>query len=347
MPNGFGSVYKLSGNRRRPWIARKTVEWDRKTGRQKYYTVGYYKTRQEALTALVEYNKNPIGEKRDITLKELYEKWSKTRYPKLSYKTVKTYETAWNHLSQIEDMVFRDIKTSHLQEIIDDMSDPPPESKKEPLGYSSCHKVKVLAGLLYKFAIPNDIVDKNYAQYIELPENDSEKREPFTDVEIKKIEKAAKADIWANTILILIYTGMRIGELMYLPRNKVNLEHMLIVGGSKTEAGKDRIIPIHSKIQQYVTEWYNQGNEYLITRNNERIRVDYYRRYLYYPALERIGVRKLTPHSTRHTFGTLLDKAGANTKAIQDLIGHADYATTANIYTHPDVEKLRKAIEMM
>lgn len=340
LPNGYGSVYKLQGNRRRPWIARKTTSWCKDTGKQLYYTIGYFATQPEALEALIEYNKNPIGTKRDITLKDLYEKWNASRYPKLATKTRQMYETAWNHLSKIEGMMFRDIKKSHMQDIIDNMV----ESK---LSYSSCHKVKVLAVQLFTYAIADDIVHKNYASLIELPEDKSGKREPFTDLEIKAIEKLAKTNAWANTILILIYTGMRIGELLNLTRFNIDIEHMLITGGSKTEAGKDRIIPIHPKIQQHVKYWYNKNTDYLITRNDNKIRIDYYRKYLYYPALKEAGTRKLSPHSTRHTFGTLLDKAGANTKAIQDLIGHADYSTTANIYTHPDIEKLRKAIEMM
>jgi integrase len=217
----------------------------------------------------------------------------------------------------------------------------------DKLSYSSCHKVKVVAVQLFDFAMADDIVDRNYAKLVEMPDDTSNKREPFSDIEIKNIETYAKTDIWANTILILIYTGMRIGELLSLTRFNIDIEHMLIVGGSKTDAGKDRVIPIHPKIQKYIVEWYNNNTDYLITRNGSKIRINYYRNYLFYPALEKTGARKLTPHSARHTFGTLLDKAGANTKSIQELIGHADYSTTANIYTHPDVKKLRSAIEMM
>lgn len=102
LPNGFGSVYKLPGNRRKPWIARKTTGWTPE-GKQKYYTIGYYKTREEAISALTEYNKNPIGERKDITLKELYEEWSHSKYPKLGAKTVQTYKTAWIYFEALED----------------------------------------------------------------------------------------------------------------------------------------------------------------------------------------------------------------------------------------------------
>ena len=338
LPNGYGGVFKLPGNRRNPWIVRKTTGWD-ENGKQLYYVIGYFETRSKAMAALSEYNKNPIGERGDITLKDLYAEWSKSKYEKVGHKTVESYTIAWNHLSKIGAMQFKDIRKSHMQHIIDDMS--------KSLSRSSCHKVKVLAGLLYKHALADDIVNKNYAELLELPENDSKEKEPFSDQEIKAIEKLAKTDEWANTILILIYTGMRIGELLILTKFNIDIKNMIITGGIKTDAGKDRTIPIHKKIQDYIKEWYNKDGSYLISRNGDKIRVGYYRKYLYYPTLKKAQTRKLTPHSTRHTFGTLINNAGANTKSIQAIIGHADYSTTANIYTHPDIEELRKAIDLI
>lgn len=336
-PNGYGSVYKLKGNRRRPWIARKTIGWT-EDGKQLYYTIGYFETRAKAMVALAEYNKKPTNERSNITLGELYEEWAQSKYDKISLKTRQTYETAWNHLSQLANMKVKDIRKSHLQAIIDNMS-------KNGLSHSSCHKVKVLAGLLYKEALADDIVDKNYAELIELPGKEEEEREPFSDLEIKAIEELAKTDEWANTILILIYTGMRIGELLSLTKFNIDVDNMLIIGGSKTEAGKNRIIPIHSKIQEYIMYWYNKNSSYLINKNGEKIRPDYYRKYLYYPTLEKAGVRKLTPHSTRHTFASLMARANVDPVYIQKIIGHADYSTTANIYTHLDIQELKKAIE--
>lgn len=63
LPNGFGSVHKLTGNRRKPWRARKTVGWDfdpvEKKAKQKYITIGYYTTQKDAIQALADYNANP------------------------------------------------------------------------------------------------------------------------------------------------------------------------------------------------------------------------------------------------------------------------------------------------
>lgn len=337
LPNGYGSVYKLPGNRRRPWVARKTTGWDG-NGKQLYYTIGYFTKRQEALDALSKYNQNPVGERGDITLGAIYDEWSASKYKKIGAKTVESYTVAWKHLSALADVPIKTLRKSHLQEQVDKMDD-------KGLSLSSCQKVKVLAGLLFKHALADDLVTRNYAELIELPDDTAKEKEPFTDTEIKKIEKAAATDLWANTILILLYTGMRIGEMLTLTKFNVNLNDMIITGGIKTDAGKHRIIPVHPKIQKYIRYWYEQPGPHLIQRKGKRILINYYRNSLYYPTLERLEIRKLSPHSTRHTFASLLNRAGANTKSIQDVLGHADYSTTANIYTHTDIAELRKAVE--
>jgi len=338
LPNGFGQVYKLKGNRRRPWIARKTAGWT-EDARQICYTVGYYETRQKALTALTEYNKNPIAERGDISLDALYEEWSAGKYEKITRSTKQNYEAAWKHLASLKDMPVKDIKKSHIQKIVDRI--------QKTMSYSSAHKIKVLIKMLLDYAMADDIINKNPADLVELSRIEKESKQPFSDLEIKALEKLAPEDEWANTILILIYTGMRISELLGLTKFGVDLDKRVLTGGIKTDAGRDRVIPIHPKILPYIAQWSAKGTDYLITRKGKKVLPNYYRTELYYPVLEKAGIRKLTPHACRHTFGTLIAKSGAKTKSIQEIIGHANYSTTADIYTHIDIEELRKAIELM
>lgn len=339
LPNGYGSVYKLSGNRRRPWVAAKTIGWTDE-GKQLRYIIGYFRTRAEALEALAEYNRNPIGEAREVALGDIYERWSESAYKTLTRSTVDGYKAAWKRLSVLADQQIRLIKTSHLQTVIDGMVD-------EGLSRSSLEKVKTLAGILFEIAHNDDVITKNYARAIKLPEEVKKKKQVFTDLEIEKVTRLAESgDIWAGTILILIYSGMRGSEMLLMTRFNVDLENWIFTGGIKTDAGRDRIVPIHTKIRPYVKYWYDTKGPRLIHRDGQPISLNYYRRELYYPTLKRAGIdRHLNPHTTRHTFGTLLDRAKVNTKHIQELIGHSDYATTANIYTHPDLDALRSAIE--
>ncbi|WP_353094167.1 tyrosine-type recombinase/integrase [Tissierella praeacuta] len=54
-----------------------------------------------------------------------------------------------------------------------------------------------------------------------------------------------------------------------------------------------------------------------------------------------------TPHDCRHTFASRMDRAGSNKKSLQNIIGHANYSTTADIYTHTDIKELLEAIDML
>jgi len=338
-PNGFGTVYRLPGNRRRPWIARKTAE--RKKGEPpKYLTLGYYETREEALEDLMFYNKKPIGTARSKTLQELYDGWSKRHYRGLTKSAENGYRAGWNRMKVLAEEEVRVIRKSHLQDIVEEMIE-------ENLSRSSMEKFKTLAVLLWDEAMANDMVDKNYGSLITLPKARQTKKPIFTDLEAKTFEKlASEGDIWAQTVVILLYTGMRVGELVKLTRFNVDLKNWVITGGIKTDAGTDRPVPIHDKIKAYVKSWYDTGGPRLIHRDKNPISVDYYRKSIFYPLLERAEIERggRTPHSTRHTFATWLDRAKVNTKHIQELMGHSDYSTTANTYTHPEVEELRKAI---
>ena len=121
---------------------------------------------------------------------------------------------------------------------------------------------------------------------------------------------------------------------------------MTIQHGNKTDAGKRRIIPINPKIQQIIRKRIKEStSEYVFERNSKQVRVDTYRKYCFNKVKKELGLNsKLTPHSCRHTFATLLNSNVANKVLIAKLIGHEDYSTTANIYTHADIEELRSAI---
>lgn len=348
--NGTGTCYKLKGNRRRPWIARAFLGRDKETGRSIYQTIGYFETRREGIDALTLYRIDPPSPKADMTLEEVYDEWSKTKYRErtsknrrgISKATINNYRAAWKYMEKFWLTKFRDIRSGDWQEIIDGCEE---EGKSD----STIKKIKTLAVMLSDYAMQNDITDKNYAKFIELPRSGKKQKECFTDLEIKAIEKAAAEKIpWADTVLILLYTGFRVSEMLNLTRFNVDLKNEIITGGSKTEAGESRPVPIHPKIMPYVKRWYDKGGEALICDDRgKKLSTKRYREKLYYPALAAMGVRKLSPHKCRHTFCTKLKEAGADDKAIQAIAGHSDYGFTANTYTHPDVAWLRREINKL
>ena len=119
LPNGYGSVYKLSGKRRNPFIVRVTVGWSNE-GKQILKTIGFYQTRQEGLNALAEYHSNPYDiDKGKITFAEVFDKWKNEHFPKISNNAIVNYNVAYKYCSSLYDMRFVDIRKSHLQSVVD------------------------------------------------------------------------------------------------------------------------------------------------------------------------------------------------------------------------------------
>jgi integrase len=331
--NGTGSAGKLSGKRRKPFVATVTKGWD--YARQIRVTLGYFETRKAAREALEAYLQTPIERPR-ITLRELYAEWSAVKYPGLAKGTLGTYTAAWAKIEPIAGMIVKDIRTPDMQKIID---------ANAHMSTSALKDIRSVLHMLLRQAIQQDIAHKNYAEFIILPKRAKAERETFTDLEIQTLFKN-DGDPWVQSILILIYTGFRVSELLSLTR--FNVDNGVLIGGMKTEAGRNRAVPIHPRIMPYINAWIAKGGETIICApQGGPLSADNYRKRYFAPTLEKLGIRPLTPHSCRHTFGTLLARAGARPANIQKLIGHADYSTTANIYTHPDFVALKNDLELL
>lgn len=336
-PNGYGSVYKLSGKRRKPFAVRVTDGWG-DDGKQIFKFIGYYEKRQDALNALALYNENPNQIDLNITFSEVFEKWKEYKYEKISKSAINGYNAAFETSSSLHNMKFADIKTLHLQNVID-------SSDK---GYSTLKKTKTLYNQLFKYAMQNDIVSKDYSSYVDIGKNDTESsRTPFTKKEIKRLFEVESHIEYVDTIIIMIYTGFRIGELLKIKNSDIDLENKIIRGGIKTDAGKNRIVPISNKILNLVAKRKAQGYEYFVVNSQkEKMKYDNYYKEKFIPIMEQLGMSH-KPHDTRHTFATLMNNADANPTSIKKLIGHSSYETTEKIYTHKDIEELRKAIELI
>lgn len=349
--NGAGGVFKLSGNRRKPWMARITVGWDE--GKQLYKIIGYFATKAEAEIAISLNSVMPVSDNANITLKGLFEQWRKTRaYTELSYKTKGNYDTCFeSYMTEYHNAKFADLRLSHFQGMVD---------KADKLGRSrsTMAKIKTLSVLLCNYANTQDIVMKSYAQQVRLPKADKKAPLPiFSETEIAKLVKNDTL-LLSDAVLILIYTGMRVTELLTLTKFNVDIDNMVITGGIKTEAGTDRLIPIHPKIQKYVRARYDSAQNYLIEHEKEvgskkkgthHIEQSPYRYEhfcdIYYDTLDNLGIRRLSPHKARHTFFTLLSEKCKDRKAMALIGGHTDPDFTDRVYVQPDIDRLRRAIE--
>ena len=332
--NGNGSVYKASGKRRKPWIIRVTIGYST-SGTQIRKIIGSYETKREGQEALLEYLKNPTLFSK-ITFGEVRKLWWDNYLKKVSTKTtIQTHIYRMRAFNSLENTSIIDLKLFQLQELFDNMTT------------SSSFKrgCKSILNMIFDFALKNDFIKSNKIQFIEIGKKEKVlERKVFTKEEIEIL--------WQNVnlphvyiILILIYTGMRIGEFINLKNKDINLkENTLQVKVSKTSNGI-RMIPISSKLISLFKENINDKQVYFVKGDTtEQLSYSTFKP-RFNKLLKKLGIEKHTIHDTRHTFATLMNNANVNTTSIVKLIGHSNFSTTENIYTHKDKEELRKAIE--
>lgn len=328
--NGEGSIFKLSGKRRKPYAVRITTGYTDE-GKQLYKYVGYYQTKTEAKNAMREYLVNPFNLNHKSTkLKDVYDRWSDQS--QLAQSTMQSYGSAFNQAKQLHNMNMRDIKATHLETVMDQMK---PHMRSV---------FKNAMGKVYTYAIKHEIVDKNFMNLISVKTTvETKEKTPFTLAEINKL-KSFKHPL-NDTAFILLYTGLRINELLDIKCENVHLEKKYMIGGKKTKAGQNRIIPLHDKVFPLIKARYDQGNRYLITKDNQKVIYATYRISYWNKMTSALGF-KHTPHDTRHTFTTFADRCGMNKVALKRILGHA-LGDITDHYTHKDIEELLKEINKL
>lgn len=267
-----------------------------------------------------------------ITLRQLFNEWLPIHSQSISRSAVNSYHIAFKHISNISDMSIADIHFQHLQNVIDSMH-------VKGLSYSSCKKVRTVLNQLFNYAIIKDYPITNYALHLNLgPNVPTIKRRVFTRQQINKLWAIDTS--YSRMILILLYTGLRIGELLNLRRQDINRRSSyLIVKHAKTKAGEGRIIPIHHRIAPLIEQVYNSTDNYLFPISYTTFRKHFQ------DVLKQLNC-KHTIHDTRHTFASLLD-AVAPPNALRSLLGHKQGDITTRVYTHKTIRELRKSIELL
>lgn len=318
--NGTGTVYKLTGKRRKPWVARITTGYSLE-GKQIRKTLGTFPTKREAQEYLYKYLKNPLLFNK-ITFGEVLEMWWAEHEKKLKESTAKNTSYHFPVFECLKNKAIADITLLELQNIF-----------VEGLGSQS--KIKSILNMVFDYALKYDFVEKNKVNFIELKDGKRKvKRQIFSKEEIEELWKNRNNKI-CKLVLILIYSGLRIGELIGLKKDDIDLnDNFFIIRQSKTDAGV-RQVPIHSKIVPLILD---------ILKNDEKLYDKNYFAFVY--EFKKI-CKNHTVHDTRHTFASLLNNADANSTSITKLIGHTNFNLTENIYTHKDIKELKKAIELI
>jgi len=324
-PNGYGTVKKLSGKRRKPWAIVLTTGWKYRDGKaiQKTKYLGYYESRREAMLALSEYNQKPYDvSAREMTVQEVYADVYETKIKYLKQSARVAYETAWLKCDTIRDKKIADIRRPDMQAIIDSHAD---------MSASTLKNITMLLHLLFKYAMENDIADKDYSQYVTVQAHKGKKEKfPFTHDEIAKLFDDPKRNSY---VIVLILTGLRASEYLSITPEDVDYEKRLItVNGTKTASAK-RIIPIHKALIPLLKEDFkNKATSYSMLAQRFKA------------LMKRLGMNH-TLHECRHTFATLAQEYQVDPFVRKRILGHRTQDLTMDVYTHIYAERLVREVD--
>ena len=323
--NGYGSISKLSGKRRRPWVVRITTGWvwdpDLMKNKQIQKCIGYYATRQEAIKALADYNADPFElDALTVTFAQCYDEAHKS----FTAGRVANYDAAYKkYLGSIKDKPIRSIKTAHMQKCIDSCTT------------TQQREIKTVCRKVFEYALYAEFVDHNPADHLKSNNvKPTINRNVFTLQEIEQIENGS--DWFYNALACLLYTGMRTKELRTLSADDIDLENMIINIRTAKNKTSIRQIPLHTHAEPFFRRYKDEGIGFY-GKSHDNFNYDVMH------AFE----TEHHPHDTRHTFTTRMRECGADPLVLQKLLGHTPETITERVYTHITIDEMRKNIELL
>ena len=260
------------------------------------------------------------------TFAEVYEefftyKYERDKSRKYSKQAKASTRAAFKNCAALHERIFADLKHNDLQGVVDDCK----------LKHSSLELIVSLFHQLYAYAMDNDICDRDYSANVKINiPDDDENGVAFTIDEIKKIWEH-RSDPTAEMLIIMCYSGFRIEEYKKIV---IDLKNETFLSGSKTEAGKDRYVPIHECILPLVKERMKRYG-CLLPFSAQKFRDGMY------AFLKSINIEKHTPHDCRHTFSMLCEKYHVSERDQKRMMGHKIADITSGTYGHRSLADLR------
>lgn len=363
LPNGFGQISEIKNrNLRNPFRVMVTIG---KTSEGKpickpLQPQSYFKTYNDAYAALIEYNKSPFDLSENLTMQDLFDRWYPEHTKNSGSQAATAYKTRWAYLNQLHSLPVRSVRIRHLRAAIDNAyiiqfgeRHDVPRTMKPTL--------KSLLNILFDYAVERELTDQNYARQFSLDKEDQDievekEHIPYTNEEVKTLWENKERYPIAEIILIQMYSGWRPQELIKIRLTDIDIQNKTITTGLKTAAGKNRVVPIHSKIYPLVKKWYDaateSGSRYLFftcsgKKNTNLVPYSYSRYYRTFTAMRNtLDLNELhRPHDGRVQFVTNAKKADVDTYAVKKIVGHRIDDVTEKSYTKVDIEWLRKEIE--
>lgn len=329
-PNGYGTIFKLKDkNLRKRWrVCLPAVYTIDSNGKliKKQKVLGNFEKQTEAIRALENWHIQNADGRRDLmTFASCYNKWMDLRAQTSTNPRFKiAAKSAYQHFRQLEKRPVAEITWEELQTLFND----------DPVGYATKLKNKSYLSEMYKFAIANSWATINPASYLKIAKSDLDIKRPPSNYTLDEIN-----DLWEHQDidacklqLFFIYTGLRFGEIFKI--TEINLPERYFITGSKTDSGRNRIIPIHKDIQEIFIYLY----ENLFTKKSKNA---------IYAVFDKYKIKTHTAHHCRHTFAWLLEKCGVSGVCASKIMGHKYGNITKDIYTTLEVKDLVKAIDLI
>lgn len=363
LPNGFGQISEIKGrNLRKPFRAMVTIGKS-PTGRpicKPLKPNAFFATYNEAYQALMEYNKNPYDLDKEVTVKELYERWSEVHFKTLkSEASIRVFRATWKYCEPLYDVSVRELRVRHIKSCLDN-GVMVKDGEEVPFNANLKNRIKQLFNLMLDYAVEYELTDKNYSRGFKLTSDVTEEamsvdkgHMAFTDEEMKLIWENYDKYKLGDVLLVQCYSGWRPQEIIKIELKNVDIENWTFKGGMKTKAGIDRVVPIHSKIRPIVKAAYDDAvayeSKYLfkLVKAGQAREISYNRYWTYFTRM-RDGLKlnpEHRPHDGRKHFVTLAKKYKVDEYAIKYLVGHSISDITEKIYTERDPKWLVNEIE--
>lgn len=322
--NGQGTVYKLPNGK---YAAEVTLYYyiDSNGIKRRKRKTKQFDKKKDAIAALPELLKAEATI-RPVTLSELHEIFLHSKkYDELSKSQQDKLRYAWNRLQSLHQCNIAALTIDQMQRTIDEQTQT----------FYPAKDMKTVLSHCFTLAIQREIVPYNKTQYLELPPLKKTQRDAFTGDEIDKIWSAWNSGrTFAGYVLIMIYAGLRYGEISTIQKSNIHLTEQYAIGGIKTEAGIDREIAFADKIMPIVQFFYDNSKELLMEMPENKFYDNYH------SLTSELGIRDLPPHCCRHTYFTRLAAENVHEAVMTEAGGHKDLSVTMNYIHIPLTEKL-------
>lgn len=270
----------------------------------------------------------------------------------LSKNTVESYSRDiskfFNHLKKNSVLDIKKVKPSHISNFIENLN-------KKSLNIKSINRNIVSIKQFYKFILIENIIKTDPTENIITPKMKQSIPEVLSLEDIEKILTMPLRNLSyeglrdAAMLEVLYASGLRVTELVELKQNSVNLEQgFLLVFG---KGGKERLVPLGRKSIEKLINYLENSRQFLmknkisdylfVTRRGSKFTRQGFWKLLKKYSSEAGIIKKISPHTIRHSFATHLLERGADLRTIQVLLGHSDISTT-QIYTHVEKERLKE-----